>query len=87
MKLLRYIYPLSGINSKEKDSFPRLQIKENPITDSNNNRFEIFNLHGEIICITRKLKMNNLKLEKGFYLIKEKDENGKFIKSSKLILE
>ncbi len=86
MKSLKSIYPLSGIIQKRKQTISGFQIVKRPKTESRNRRFEIFNIHGEIICITKELRRNTLQLEKGFYLIKEKDQNGRFIKNSKLIL-
>lgn len=86
MKSLKSIYPQTGIIQKSKQTIPSFKIVKNSKTESSNKRFEIFNIHGEIVCITRDLRRNNLQLEKGFYLIKEKDQNGMFIKNSKLIL-
>lgn len=86
MKLIRYIYPLTGKVIVEKVSPPDSGIKET-VTGSRKNRIEIYNSQGELVSITTdRTKIKFLKLQKGFYLLKEMDKTGKVIHSDKLEL-
>ncbi|TVR70887.1 MAG: hypothetical protein EA408_10455 [Marinilabiliales bacterium] len=81
MKLVRYIYPTDG----------NIRIEEARITGVPGkkiicNRIEIFNVHGNLVWVIRELKnLKLLKLQSGFYLVKEKDINGRVLNSRKVI--
>ncbi len=82
MKLVRYIYPTDGNFRIEETRIPGV-----PGEKIMCNRIEIFNVHGDLVWIIRELKnLKFHKLQRGFYLVKEKDINGRVIKSSKVIL-
>ena len=86
MKLIRYIYPLTGKVIVERVSLPGSAIKE-PAIVNRKNRIEIYNTQGELVSITTdRSKIRFLKLQKGFYLIREMDRTGKVIHSDKLEL-
>ncbi len=86
MKLVRYIYPIEGrvIVKEEKITELRDRITK---TNDRSGRIEIFNIHGDLVRIIRELKkIKMLNLQHGFYLIREKDINGRVIKSRKVIV-
>ncbi len=86
MKLVRYIYPIDGhiTVEEEKVTEPRGRITK---PKGRSGRIEIFNIHGDLVRIIRELKkIKMLNLQHGFYLIREKDINGRVIKSRKVIV-
>ncbi len=85
MKLVRYIYPPDGKVRVEGKILP---VSNQKILRSagKTNRIEIFNIQGDLLSvITDREKINRLKLQKGFYLLREKDETGRIISSRKLV--
>ena len=85
MRLIRYIYPLDGRVRVEGKILPvsNQKIIRSAVTS---NRIEIFNIHGDLLSvITDREKINQLKLQKGFYLLREKDMTGRIISKSKLV--
>ncbi len=85
MKLVRCIYPPAGKVKVEEKNLP-FSDNINSLLSVNRNRIEIFNIHGDLVYIvTDSKKIKQLKLQKGFYLIREKDISGTIIKSEKLV--
>lgn len=84
MKLIRFIYPVSGKVTIHEQIFPLTAGKNYSATPANN-RIEIYNVNGNLVCITNdRKKIRLLKLRKGFYLLREKDTAGRIINSRKL---
>jgi hypothetical protein len=84
MELIRYIYPLSGKVVVESVSLQDSGIKE-IAPETRKNRIELYNIQGELVCITNdRSKIKLLKLQKGFYLLREMDRTGKVIHSDKI---
>ncbi|MFO7923545.1 MAG: T9SS type A sorting domain-containing protein [Bacteroidales bacterium] len=84
MKLIRFIYPVSGKVTIQEKNFP-LTARKNYSATPGNNRIEIYNAHGNLVCITNDRKnIGLLKLQKGFYLLREKDTAGRIVNSRKL---
>lgn len=49
------------------------------------NRIELYNIQGELVCIANdRSKIMLLKLQKGFYLLREMDRTGKVIHCDKI---
>ena len=85
MRLIRYIHPIAGRVIVEERILP---FKYQGIIRSGvtGNRIEIFNIQGDLLSvITDREKINRLKLQKGFYLLREKDMTGRIISNSKLV--
>jgi hypothetical protein len=84
MKLIRYIYPLTGKVVVESVSLEcPVQIESVPGT--HRNRIELYNIQGELVCIANdRSKIKLLKLQKGFYLLREMDRTGKVIHCDKI---
>jgi len=85
MRLIRYIHPPSGRVTIEEKSI--LFSPQKIITEkADGNRIEIYNIQGDLVrVITDRNNIKLLKLQKGFYLLREKDITGRVISSSKLI--
>jgi hypothetical protein len=86
MKIVRYIYPPDGRVRVEGKILPVSNpgIIRSAVTT---NRIEIFNIQGDLLSVIRdREKINRLKLQKGFYLLREKDLTGRIISSRKLVL-
>ncbi len=85
MKFISYIHPPAGNVTVEERILP---FKYHGIVGSRvkGNRIEIFNINGDLLSvITDREKINQLKLQKGFYLLREKDMTGRIISKSKLV--
>lgn len=84
MKLIRYIYPLTGKVVVESVSLQCPGITKS-VPENHNNRIELYNIQGELVCITNdRSKIKLLKLQKGFYLLREMDLTGKVIHCDKI---
>lgn len=85
MRILRYIYPANGRVIAEEINVS--QIIRPPVThETGTSRIEIYNNHGDLICImNNRRKLGMLKLQRGFYLLRELDQKGRVIKSDKLV--
>jgi hypothetical protein len=82
MKIVRCIYPPAGKVIVEGIDLTGEEIK-NPTYKS---RLEIYNIHGELVCITNdREKIKKLKLNKGFYLLRETDMAGRVLNSNKIV--
>lgn len=85
MKFLRYIHSPCGKITIEEE-FPPSSQKTSSTSKTVNNRIEIFNVHGDLVCIVAdKAMIKKLHLQKGFYLVREKDTNGVIVKSTKMV--
>jgi hypothetical protein len=85
MKLIRYIYPLTGKVIVESVSL-RCPVKRESAPGTHKNRIELYNIQGELVCITNdRSKIKLLKLQKGFYLLRETDRTGKVIHCDKIV--
>jgi hypothetical protein len=85
MKLLRCIYPLTGRIIVEEINPPFVRVKPSP-TRPEKKRIEIYNVNGDLVSITSdRAQLKKLKLQEGFYLLREKDMNGRIISSGKLV--
>lgn len=85
MKFLRYIHSPCGKITIEEE-FPPFSRKPKSTSKTANNKIEIFNVHGELVCIVAdKAMIKKLHLQKGFYLLREKDTNGVIVKSTKMV--
>jgi hypothetical protein len=84
MKLIRYIYPLTGKAVVENVSLCCPAQRE-PAPGHHKNRIELYNIQGELVCIANdRSKIKLLKLQKGFYLLREMDRTGKVIHCDKI---
>lgn len=85
MKFLRYIHsPCGKITIEEEPS--SLSPKTYSTSGTICGRIEIYNIHGELVCVvTDKAMIRKLQLKKGFYLVREKDTNGVIVKSTKMV--
>jgi hypothetical protein len=86
MRVIRYIYPHHGRISIENIAF-RPSDDEVILTECRKNRIEIYNLQGDLVrVIASRKEIRQLKLQKGFYLLRETDFSGRIINNSKLVL-
>jgi hypothetical protein len=84
MKLIRYIYPLSGKVVVESMSL-QCPVPTESGPGKHKNRIELYNIQGELVCIANdRSKIKLLKLQKGFYLLREMDRTGKVIHCDKI---
>jgi hypothetical protein len=84
MKIVRCIYPPAGKVIVEGIDLTGEDIKS-PFTNYKS-RLEIYNIHGELVCITNdREKIKKLKLNKGFYLLRETDMAGRVLNSNKIV--
>ncbi len=86
MKLVRYVYPIEG-NVVVEEWNAAGNCKRSTKMKNISGRYEIFNIHGDMVTIARELKMiKMLNLQNGYYLIREKDINGRVVNSRKIVI-
>ncbi len=85
MRFISYIHPPAGKVTVE-ERIPPFKYQGIIRSRVTGNRIEIFNIHGDLLSvISDREKINQLKLQKGFYLLREKDMTGRIISTSKLV--
>lgn len=84
MRLISYKYLPDGRVQVEEKKLP-FSSETDCAQTAGKSRIEIFNIHGDLICIIPgKESLKLLKLQKGFYLLREVDHTGRIINRSKL---